>query len=210
VIATKSQKTWLLFVAALAVAVCAIAVLALSNESSTASADTRTASARPIHLAALNAAPSEQAVPFLEHDFLARSGYDAPKGRLLGTDAAGSQVIGIPRNGDATSDAQGEFCVIVTQAGQPLRGNGACDSVERFNETGVFLTLTRGNPDTDEVVGVLPDGVVSVSVRSSEGQAHTIDVDANVVRFPLKGAADVTFDGPSGAVSQPIAGGLNE
>ena len=209
-IATKMQKPWLLLIAALAVAVCAITVLALSDESSVASADTRTAPSGPIHLAALDAAPSGQDVPFLEHDFLARSGYDASKGRLLATDAAGSQIIGIPRTGDATSDAQNEFCVIVTQAGQPLRGNGACDSVERFNEAGVFLTLTRGNPDTDEVVGVLPDGVVSISVRSSEGQARTIDVDANVVRFMHKGATEVTLDGPRGAVSQPIAGGLNE
>ncbi len=206
---TRTART-LLAVAFAAAALAAIAALTLSGKAATAAADSPAAPAELIHLAALKAPATAQPVPFLKQDFLAATGYDVASARLLATNAAGSQVIAIPRVGDGSGGPAHQLCILVTEADYPTRGAGACDSIASFNAEGVFVTLSRGNLATDEVVGVLPDGVETVSVASATSQRRTFNVTAGVVRFPRDGASHVTFAGPGGTVDQPIAGGLAE
>lgn len=186
-------------------AIAAGILLVTLGDSSTAVAgdETRT----PFHLAALEAGDpaSGKEVPFLRQDFLADSGHDLSSARLLATNAAGSHVIAITRRWNG----QNQLCVIVTDANKPLAGAGACGSAVDFNKYGMFVTLSRGYQETDEVVGLLPDGVTSVVVHSAKSD-RTIRVERNTVRFAHQGATSATLDGPSGPVESAIAGGLDE
>lgn len=82
--------------------------------------------------------------------------------------------------------------------------------MSQFNRTGIFVTLSHGDPRTDEVVGILPDGIGSVAIRTTTGATRTMDVAGNVVRFLHRGATSAELVGPEGAVVRPIAGGLDE
>jgi hypothetical protein len=204
----RRHTAWALAVAGFAVAGAVIAVLLLDGKGSTATAQDPAPPAGLFRLAALKAPPSSAPVPFLGRDSLRESGYDVESGRLLATSPSGSQVIVIPRKDPATG--KDELCVVVTDARQPTAGAGTCAAAGDFNAGGMFVTLSRGNPDTDEVVGVLPDGVGAVTVHSADGKDHAVQVDHGVVRFKHADATSATVPGPDGDIEQPIAGGLNE
>ncbi len=207
-LATRTR--WVLVIVACVAAGLAFAAPMLGGKTSTATAEDPASPAELFHLSALAAPPSDQPVPFLEREGLQESGHDIASARLLATDSAGSQVIAIPRLGSSSEPVYQQLCSVVTEADQPTAGAGACASTAEFNEGGVFVTLSRGNPDTDEVVGILPDGVASVVVHSSGKATRTLDVRDSVVRFKHDGATSVTIAGPKGSVERPIARGLDE
>jgi hypothetical protein len=204
---TKRTIWTSLAVAAIAAAA-TVALLVPANGPATAAADEPASPADSVRLAALSVAPSEEDVPFLQQDFLSETGHDLARARLLATDVHGSQVIAVPRLVGASHGEDDEFCLIVTEASAPTRGAGACTSADGFNREGVFVTLSRGNPDTDEVVGILPDGIAAVSITSSAREMRIMNVYGNVVRFRHRGATSVTLAGQDGTVRRPIAPGL--
>lgn len=199
----RSRKAWAVLILALATATGIFAMMFSSRSTAVAGDQTGT----PFHLAVLETGnpPSSKEVPFLQRDFLVESGHVLSSARLLSTNAAGSHVIAIMRNWDGRE----QVCVIATDAKQPLAGGGACGLASDFNKYGMFVTQTRGKPETDEVIGLLPDGVNAIIVRSPHGD-RVMRVERNTVRFEHQGATSATLDGPSGRVDSPIAAGLDE
>jgi hypothetical protein len=187
-----------------------VTTLALSAAPSGAAPDTPRASNDDVRLAAMHDAPSTPTVPFLEQGFLAESGYDAERARVLATDSVGSHVIAIPRTEPGASSAAEQLCVVVTDASAPTRGAGGCGSVAEFNRAGIFVTLSRGPAETNETVGVVPDGVTSVAVHAPTGHTRPLDVTDSVVRFGTDDARSVTLIGDGQPVDRPIARGLDE
>ena len=63
----------------------------------------------------------------------------------------------------------------------------------------------EGAPGTLMVVGVVPDGVASVSLTLADGTTQTLSVNDNVYMAEVQGGAspEVDFAGPDGAVSLP-------
>lgn len=197
----QSRKTWALLILAV-VAAAGVFLTTLSGKTTAVAGDETEV---PFHLAVIETGNSatEEEVPFLERrDSLIEAGYDLSSARLLATNAAGSQVIAMVQSGDDRD----QLCVIATDADHPRAGAGGCGSASDFNKYGMFTTLTKGNPETDEVVGLLPDGVDSIVVHSADGEDRELSVESNVVRFARQGATSATVNG----VHSSIAGGLNE
>jgi hypothetical protein len=68
-----------------------------------------------------------------------------------------------------------------------------------------MVAASEGAPGTLLVVGVVPDGVASVSLTLADGTTQTLSVNDNVYMAEVQGGAspEVDFAGPDGAVSLP-------
>lgn len=213
IVSTLRNRRVIVALIVLLIAGAGIVALTLGGRDSVAVADKSASSTERIHLAALQAARSQQDTdaPFLRNDSLKELGYDLASGRVLAVNAAGSQVIVVPRIANGPDVNENVVCLVVTAVGQPQRGAGTCPPVARFNAEGAFVTLSRGNPDTDEVVGVLPDGITTITVSGGSAQSRKIEVKDNVVRFPSGGATSATWVGADGStVERSLSLGLKE
>lgn len=55
-------------------------------------------------------------------------------------------------------------------------------------------------------VGVVPDGVTSVELRTSDGSLSRLRVHSNVYAGRVSESASISFDSPTGPVTQQIPG----
>lgn len=142
------------------------------------------------HLAeAVDGAPAHKATP------------DVAAAREALITASGMKVVAVPADGQVCADI-----VIPSSVGQQSTN---CVSNEVFNAQGAWHVL--GTPPSVDVIGLVPDGVQSVTVTFMDGSSKTATVTNNA--FDVHSSVDsksISFKTPDGAYTGPaFSGPLN-
>jgi hypothetical protein len=143
--------------------------------------------ARPL-LALLADPPPTRSIPYLTQNpqfAVAPVEMDLAGARVAATSPTGSDLIAVERKGGTM------ICVIATDRVEPRSGAGACATREQFRAQGVFAALVE--PDSRELIALLPDGVATVLAADAQGKGRTVAVRKNAIRLPIDQANVVTF-----------------
>lgn len=93
-----------------------------------------------------------------------------------------------------TRNDPGKVCVLELSATKPRSMLGACDSVAHFNEAGVVAIV--GSTPNERLVGLVPDGVDTVTLRLKDGSSASARVHNNTYSFsPQSAPESLTFAG---------------
>lgn len=145
-------------------------------------------------------------IPFLEAGSLrVESGFDLSTARVAQTDGTGSSVVIVRKTDlDSPPEYREQVCVFATAAHVPTAAAGACAPVAEFAQDGLVSTLSTPDPADSEVIGLVPDGVKSISVLDEDGDRRSIPVANNVYRFRIGGAQTVAYADGGSEVLQDI------
>lgn len=117
--------------------------------------------------------------------------------------SAKSIDLGFDRPGWALSSDE-KVCIVVpdTLRGKFAGYGSSCATRERAQTTGVSDTRRHadepGRSDPQEVYALIPDGVESVTISSTDGQTRNVAVQHNVLRVSGEVSDTITFKDPDG------------
>jgi hypothetical protein len=114
--------------------------------------------------------------------------------------ALSRRAVGISPGAAWLVPGDGVICFV---AQFPIAGGGeTCQPDATVNEGRMMLAgIVAPQPGLAGVAGVVPDGVSTVTVTSTDGTTTSVPVHENVYMAELRGGFSVSFTGPTGTVT---------
>lgn len=139
---------------------------------------------------------SQAALP----DAMAAGGYDVAGARQALTLSDGERFVAARRSDPRLGSGDLICGLTVAKDGG---SHGGCTSIADFNERGI--ASVSGSASDVQLVGLVPDGVATVTVSFADGTSQSLGVQSNAYALRSDIATEtVSFDGPDGSVTRAI------